>query len=423
MRVRLTHPLGTAEFDLSDRTIDDPVVIGRAAEADLKVPSINVARQHAVLFVHEGEWVVQDAGSKDGTYVNGVRLDGPARLGVGSKISLGSDANSATVEVLSVEPALVAPSAEVAAVADVPFDVPFDVPPAPGVATPRPPARRKPTRGPIVFAGIGGLLMIVAVIGSIWGYYVFTDKVAKNEAILSEKPKTEVIVKKSESESQRKTIFMQGSGATSPATKPAEDRASAPAVKDPDSSVMPPVPPTPVAPVASEPEPAKPEAASDPAWDRVLEFRDSSPAPLAIYQYVQYRTQNPDSKHLAELDKIQNNAVDMLWWERINDLVNVQAHIDTDVAELKKEKTALPADTDKDRRDQFDRQVKDLLATKEINRLLLENEMGYKSPKPIDLDDTAALTALRAQRDKAAFDRFSQRVLSRVKNTRGAAAW
>jgi hypothetical protein len=99
LQVRLRHALGERVLELAPRTVDDPIVLGRAAEADVQVPSVNVGAKHAVVFIHEGHWVVQDTSSTYPTFVNGQQLNGPHVLHSGDVIVLGNDANAPMIEI------------------------------------------------------------------------------------------------------------------------------------------------------------------------------------------------------------------------------------------------------------------------------------------------------------------------------------
>lgn len=56
--------------------LDRPrLVVGRDPASDIFLNDITVSREHAVLDVHPGEVNVSDAGSLNGTYVNGVSVD------------------------------------------------------------------------------------------------------------------------------------------------------------------------------------------------------------------------------------------------------------------------------------------------------------------------------------------------------------
>ena len=100
LQARLRHPLGERWIDLPERGVDQPVVVGRAGGADVQVPSATVGLKHCVLFVHEGQWVLQDvAEGGAGTFVNGSRVNGAAYLRVGDVITLGPDATAPSIEI------------------------------------------------------------------------------------------------------------------------------------------------------------------------------------------------------------------------------------------------------------------------------------------------------------------------------------
>jgi FHA domain len=66
-----------------------PTLIGRAEHCDLVLPQDNVSREHARVSVRHGEFVVEDLGSSNGTWVNGERLTGPTALRDGDGLVLG----------------------------------------------------------------------------------------------------------------------------------------------------------------------------------------------------------------------------------------------------------------------------------------------------------------------------------------------
>ncbi len=86
---------GTATLTLPDgrRVIleQDKVTLGRMPENELAVADTNVSRRHAeVRRGPEGNWVVADLGSTNGTKVNGVKISGPRQLEDGDEITVGS---------------------------------------------------------------------------------------------------------------------------------------------------------------------------------------------------------------------------------------------------------------------------------------------------------------------------------------------
>jgi pSer/pThr/pTyr-binding forkhead associated (FHA) protein len=99
LQVRLRHALGERLLEIPPKPVDAPVVVGRAADADVQVPSVNVGSRHAVLFVHDGQWAVQDVSSTHPTYVNGEPLRGPRALNSGDVVVLGTDANAPLIEI------------------------------------------------------------------------------------------------------------------------------------------------------------------------------------------------------------------------------------------------------------------------------------------------------------------------------------
>jgi hypothetical protein len=99
LQIRVRHPLGERVIELPDRTIDEPLVVGRAATAEIQVPSVTVAPKHCVLFIHEGHWAVQDLGAGAGTFVNHEPVSGARFLQIGDTISVGGDGNAPTIEI------------------------------------------------------------------------------------------------------------------------------------------------------------------------------------------------------------------------------------------------------------------------------------------------------------------------------------
>jgi len=66
------------------------VVIGRLADRSITLPGRSVSRKHCFLQAAEGCWIIEDAGSKMGTYVNGERLAAPRPVKSGDQIAIGN---------------------------------------------------------------------------------------------------------------------------------------------------------------------------------------------------------------------------------------------------------------------------------------------------------------------------------------------
>jgi DNA-binding winged helix-turn-helix (wHTH) protein len=76
------------EFRLSEGSH----IVGRAADADIRVDVSSVSRHHARIVRRGCEAVVEDLASKNGTSVRGVKVDGPVHLADGDEIRFGSAA-------------------------------------------------------------------------------------------------------------------------------------------------------------------------------------------------------------------------------------------------------------------------------------------------------------------------------------------
>jgi EmrB/QacA subfamily drug resistance transporter len=74
--------------------VRDGAVLGREAPADVVLAdtSQEISRRHARISVHEGQTMIEDLGSTNGTYVNGELLKGKSVLRAGDRIQLGATA-------------------------------------------------------------------------------------------------------------------------------------------------------------------------------------------------------------------------------------------------------------------------------------------------------------------------------------------
>ena len=64
-------------------------VIGRSVDSDICINCRKVSRHHAKIIVEGATATIEDLDSKNGTFVNGSRLDSPARLISGDEIWIG----------------------------------------------------------------------------------------------------------------------------------------------------------------------------------------------------------------------------------------------------------------------------------------------------------------------------------------------
>lgn len=64
-------------------------LLGRAPEAHVRIESPKVSRRHAKISIDGDTAVIEDLGSKNGTFVGDTRVDGPTALKHGDQIRLG----------------------------------------------------------------------------------------------------------------------------------------------------------------------------------------------------------------------------------------------------------------------------------------------------------------------------------------------
>ncbi len=89
-----TEPASRFVLTHGDRLIALPegeTVIGREPEAGVSIDSLHISRRHARIVVSAGRAMLEDLGSKNGTYRNGRRLTTPAELAEGDEIGVGHD--------------------------------------------------------------------------------------------------------------------------------------------------------------------------------------------------------------------------------------------------------------------------------------------------------------------------------------------
>src|SRR5688572_26495016 len=67
-----------------------PSTIGRSRESGVVLSDASVSRQHARVSFRDGAWWVEDLGSKNGTKLNGQRVEGSSRLSAGDTLQLGN---------------------------------------------------------------------------------------------------------------------------------------------------------------------------------------------------------------------------------------------------------------------------------------------------------------------------------------------
>lgn len=69
--------------------LGEGTVIGRSGDCDIVTGDSFTSARHARIFLHGGQYWLEDLGSKNGTYLNGVKVDVPAVLADGDGIEVG----------------------------------------------------------------------------------------------------------------------------------------------------------------------------------------------------------------------------------------------------------------------------------------------------------------------------------------------
>jgi predicted component of type VI protein secretion system len=109
------------------------IVIGRDITNDIVINDAEVSRKHARVYQQGTNYILEDLGSTNGTFVNGQRLMGPHTLQPGELVLLGENIS------LSYEAAPFDPNATVASGAS-----PFEAPPPFQEPAPPPPSFQQP---------------------------------------------------------------------------------------------------------------------------------------------------------------------------------------------------------------------------------------------------------------------------------------
>jgi len=79
------------EGTLEHKLTKSPIVLGRGSGADIVLSGPLVSRRHAELTDTERGLLVTDLGSRNGVFVNGDKLDGPALLAPGDSLTIGEN--------------------------------------------------------------------------------------------------------------------------------------------------------------------------------------------------------------------------------------------------------------------------------------------------------------------------------------------
>jgi hypothetical protein len=70
--------------------LGDEITVGRAAGCQVTVDDTYVSQLHARVFTRDGQLLVEDLGSTNGTYLNRVKVSGPMVMQKGDRLQVGN---------------------------------------------------------------------------------------------------------------------------------------------------------------------------------------------------------------------------------------------------------------------------------------------------------------------------------------------
>ena len=86
-----THVLVTEGANSGERAELDqaPILIGRGADAAIRLDDDYVSTRHARIATSGDQWFVEDLGSTNGTYIGSVRITQPTTITLGTQVRIG----------------------------------------------------------------------------------------------------------------------------------------------------------------------------------------------------------------------------------------------------------------------------------------------------------------------------------------------
>lgn len=168
------------------------ISVGRDINNDIVVNDSEVSRKHARLLMQGKNYVLEDLGSTNGTFVDGQRLTGPHVLRPGETIMLGENVSVVFEGSFDADATMVSPSPAKPAYAPPPPPRETYIPPPPEQAPKAPPEPAKAaysgqvpagppepyyeaqqeqrSRRPWLIAGCGCLLIIIFLAIGLWAF-------------------------------------------------------------------------------------------------------------------------------------------------------------------------------------------------------------------------------------------------------------
>jgi hypothetical protein len=370
LQLRLTDPRGERVVEFDPRPVERPVVVGCGAGVDVAVAPLvrDVSARHCFLFEYEGQWFVQDARTPGGTFCNGQPVAGPVAINAGDVVTLGRSDAPATLTVKLLGAAAAEPAIEI------------DPAVSPEARYYIPQPRRS---SPVALTMTALLSLAIIGGGGLW----LRSAWLKREAAL--RPQVVVVAPAAESRATTRT--------TAPATVRAR------AVSRPASAPAEP-PPAPEDPRKNEPE-----------WRAVEAARFEVPV-LAIVRFNDYLERFPETPFKADVDRYVDEAVDRIWWQRLIELFEER---DIATKQVDERQGQLRLSQDAEFKEGLKKEIEDWSDRRKLADEEITKTMKYQGMGPPNPYDSAALTALRAQRDADYYAKWKSEVLRTIKRTRG----
>jgi pSer/pThr/pTyr-binding forkhead associated (FHA) protein len=71
------------------RLVDQPVTLGRSQESTIVLDDDYVSGRHARFYPQDGQWMVEDLGSTNGTYIDRNKVTAPTPVKIGVPVRIG----------------------------------------------------------------------------------------------------------------------------------------------------------------------------------------------------------------------------------------------------------------------------------------------------------------------------------------------
>ena len=411
LQVRLVHSLGDRLIDLPERSFESPLVIGRLPNADVQVPDALISRRHCVLYLHEGQWYIQDGKGAARTFVNGRPALEPTPIQTGDVVTLGTDPTPPTLEIdpfriwQTASPHTMDQPPQIAAEYGNATEA-LENPPAESgddwlsAAAAQTGAQRYyvPKQNTWSTGMISGTIFtsIALIAGAAYWYHV--RQKAENDrynAELSKVVEQKVEVKKSKNvfeqiENERKQKALAALAAE--ASKPKVGSVDMTAAQDPGRQTE--------------------------EWRRIEEAHSSYKPADAIVIFNDYLKQNPTTPYAGDLRRFTEDALDQIWWDHIAQLAE-----ERDAA--KKDIIAKNRDMAQSIDPEFKKSIQDEKAVLEEKLQRFEDtlkELNYLSNEKPNLFDPALMAILRNSRNPAVYNPWKEGAEKKIKESRGQRA-